>query len=166
MPLGNYTSQFFANVYLNELDYFVKHELKARYYIRYVDDFVILHMNKKRLEYFRRKIEEFLREIQLELHPDKTDIVSLEKGVNFLGYKIFYKYKILRRRNKRYFLRKLGRYLRLYDDGFLGEEKIRDILKGWFGYAQWANTYLFRDKVLSTVNKFISGQNGINNPIL
>lgn len=51
LPLGNYTSQFFANVYLNQLDYFVKHELKAKYYIRYVDDFVILHRSKKRLEY-------------------------------------------------------------------------------------------------------------------
>ena len=89
MPLGNYTSQFFANVYLTELDYFVKHTLKAKYYIRYVDDFVILHRSKKRLEYFKKSIIEFLREIKLELHPDKSDIIPLQKGVNFLGYRIF-----------------------------------------------------------------------------
>ena len=79
MPLGNYTSQFFANVYLNGLDYFVKHELKAKYYIRYVDDFVILHRSKKRLEYFKKRIIEFLKEIKLEPHSEKSDIIPLQK---------------------------------------------------------------------------------------
>ena len=68
MPLGNLTSQFFANVYLNELDYFVKHKLKAKYYIRYVDDFVILHPSKSQLEIWKKQIEEFLKkELKLEL---------------------------------------------------------------------------------------------------
>ena len=62
MPLGNLTSQFFANVYLNELDYFVKHKLKAKYYIRYVDDFVILHRSKKQLEIWKKEINGFLNE--------------------------------------------------------------------------------------------------------
>ena len=62
MPLGNLTSQFFANVYLNELDYFVKHKLKAKYYIRYVDDFVILHTSKKQLEDWKQQIDKFLKE--------------------------------------------------------------------------------------------------------
>ena len=70
MPLGNLTSQFFANVYLNELDQFVKHKLKAKYYIRYVDDFVILHNNKQTLETYKEKINNFLKTIKLELHPD------------------------------------------------------------------------------------------------
>ena len=60
MPIGNLTSQFFANVYLNELDYFVKHDLKAKYYIRYVDDFVILHESKEELESYKMSIDEFL----------------------------------------------------------------------------------------------------------
>ena len=94
MPLGNLTSQFFANIYLNELDYFVKHELKVKYYIRYVDDFVILHRSKKRLAFYETKINEFLREkLKLELHPDKSKTSSLANGITFLGYKIFYHYK-------------------------------------------------------------------------
>ena len=91
MPLGNLTSQFFANVYLNELDYFVKHRLKSKYYIRYVDDFVILHRNKKRLEYFKKQIDNFLvHELKLWLHPDKSKILPLRNGITFLGYRLFY----------------------------------------------------------------------------
>ena len=70
MPLGNLTSQFFANVYLNELDQFVKHTLKAKFYTRYVDDFVILHNNKETLEKYKEQINNFLKTIKLELHPD------------------------------------------------------------------------------------------------
>jgi RNA-directed DNA polymerase len=76
MPLGNLTSQFFANVYLNELDYFVKHKLKIKYYLRYVDDFVILHENEEQLKEWKTQIDEFLRqELKIELHPDKSRII-------------------------------------------------------------------------------------------
>jgi retron-type reverse transcriptase len=79
MPLGNLTSQFFANVYLNELDYFVKHELKAKFYIRYVDDFIILHNSKRHLEDWKSKINEFLIEkLKIELHPCKSKVAFLK----------------------------------------------------------------------------------------
>src|SRR3989344_330036 len=84
MPLGNLTSQFFANVYLNELDQFIKHKLKTKYYIRYVDDFVLLHHSKIVLENYKTEINEFLKsELKLELHPDKSKIFSLAKGTAF-----------------------------------------------------------------------------------
>lgn len=77
MPLGNLTSQFFANVYLNEMDYFVKHQLKAKYYIRYVDDLVLLHQSKAQLEEWKKNIDEFLKErLRLELHPDMRRNIS------------------------------------------------------------------------------------------
>src|SRR3989344_2979950 len=102
MPLGNYTSQFFANVYLNELDYFVKHILKAKYYIRYVDDFVILHSSKSQLVKWKEEINNFLRkELGLELHPDKSNIYSLSQGIDFVGFRNYYYYKLLRKRNIR-----------------------------------------------------------------
>src|SRR3989344_4020530 len=103
MPLGNLTSQFFANVYLNELDYFVKHELKAKYYIRYVDDFVVLHEDKNTLRHFKNKINAYLKTLKLELHTDKSKIMPLRNGLTFLGYRIFYHYKLLRRSNLRKF---------------------------------------------------------------
>jgi retron-type reverse transcriptase len=90
MPLGNLTSQFFANVYLNELDYFVKHKLKIKYYIRYVDDFIILHISKEQLEIWKGEIDEFLkRELRLELHEEKSRIISLSRGVDFVGFRNF-----------------------------------------------------------------------------
>ena len=108
MPLGNLTSQFFANVYLNELDYFVKHKLKAQYYIRYVDDFIILNSSQIQLEFYKNEIDEFLRkELKLELHPDKSKIISLSKEVDFVGFRNFYYFKLLRKRNIRNMQRKI-----------------------------------------------------------
>ena len=108
MPLGNLTSQFFANIYLNELDYFVKHKLKAKYYIRYVDDFIILHHSKEQLKEWKKKIEEFLNaELRLELHPQKSKITSLSQGIDFVGFRNFYHFKLLRKRNIRNMERKI-----------------------------------------------------------
>lgn len=150
MPLGNYTSQFFANVYLNELDYFVKNDLKAKFYIRYVDDFIILHKSRRRLEFFKTKIDFFLKNnLGLKLHPDKSNIIPLQKGVPFLGYKIFYKHKILRKRNRRYFLRKLDKIIGDYQEDNTNQEKIISQILGWSGYAKWANTYLLRKEVVT-----------------
>ena len=90
MPLGNLTSQFFANVYLNELDQYVKHQLRARHYIRYVDDFVILSDINEELQAYEKAIDSFLWErLSLELHPEKTKIVNTSEGVGFLGFRIF-----------------------------------------------------------------------------
>jgi retron-type reverse transcriptase len=151
LPLGNFTSQFFANIYLNELDYFVKHELNAKYYIRYVDDFVILHKSKRVLEYYLIKIREFLPSLKIELHPDKTEIYALRNGITFLGYRIFYHYSLLRKRNIRYFMRRFNMNLELYKNGEITREQLMNKLNGWFGYAKWADTFSFRQKILSKI---------------
>lgn len=109
MPLGNLTSQFFANVYLSELDYFVKHNLKAKYYIRYVDDFIIFHRSRQELVLYKWLINNFLKQrLKLELHPEKSKIIPLHNGVNFLGFRIFYHYKLPRESNLRNFERKMN----------------------------------------------------------
>jgi len=82
MPLGNMTSQFFANLYLNDLDHFVKQKLKMRHYIRYVDDFLILHKSERVLEDCKNKIEKYLKNLRLELHPDKSKIYSMFHIIN------------------------------------------------------------------------------------
>ena len=153
MPLGNLTSQFFANVYLNELDYFVKHKLKVKCYIRYVDDFVILHNNKETLEEYKEKINNYLKNLILVLHPDKSKIIPLRNGITFLGYRIFYYYKLLRKSNIRKFEKIFKEELEFLEKG-MGDAAYEDLmrsLKGWFGYSIWANTYKYREKILKKI---------------
>ena len=86
LPIGNLSSQFFANVYLNELDQFAKHGLRVRHYIRYVDDFVLLHESTEWLRQAHRQIEAFLPEtLAARLNPRKTIIQPLSRGVDFVG---------------------------------------------------------------------------------
>jgi len=144
MPLGNVTSQFFANVYLNELDYFVKHNLKARYYVRYVDDFILLHHSKLQLEIWKNKINEFLnKKLKIELHPEKSRIIPLSRGIDFVGFRNFYYFKLLRKRNVRKMLLKMEQYK---CDGIY-EEKILQMYQGWQAYARWANTFKLRKEM-------------------
>ena len=155
MPLGNLTSQFFANVYLNELDYFVKHKLKAKYYLRYVDDFVILNKDKEILEEYKDKINKYLTNLKLELHPDKSNIIPLRNGITFLGYRIFYHYKLLKKSNLKKFKRNFKDKLELCESGggAFDFDHLYSSLEGWFGYAMWADTYKFRKKIMKTVRE-------------
>lgn len=106
IPLGNLTSQLFANVYLNVFDQFVKHQLKARYYVRYADDFVVLSDSRVWLESIIPKMEKFLAEkLRLRPHPDKIYIKTVSSGVDFLGTINFPRHKIIRTKTKRRALR-------------------------------------------------------------
>lgn len=87
LPIGNLTSQFFANVYLNDLDQFIKHTLKCRHYFRYMDDLLILHQNSQQLAQWKNEIDIFLKtRLALKLHPKKQIIQPVKNGINFLGY--------------------------------------------------------------------------------
>lgn len=102
LPIGSLSSQFFSNVYLNPLDQFVKHQLKIRGYLRYVDDFIILGDYPKELLEQMRRINQFLEErLQLQLHPDKTVLQRVDQGANFLGYIVFPHYRYVRERTLR-----------------------------------------------------------------
>jgi hypothetical protein len=149
MPLGNLTSQFFANIYLNELDQFVKHKLKAKYYIRYVDDFVILHQSKKQLEKWMKEIEIFLRDkLKLELHPDKSKIVNLSKGVDFVGFRNFYNYKLLRKRN----IKSMEKKINFYNQGKIAPDKFFESFEGWNAYAKWSNYYNLKKTLINKLS--------------
>lgn len=97
LPLGNLTSQLFANVYLNTFDQWIKHNLKFKHYVRYADDFVFLSTDKKYLESLIPKIQQFLStQLKLTLHPDKLFIKTLASGVDFLGWVHFSNHRVLR----------------------------------------------------------------------
>jgi len=138
MPLGNLTSQFFANIYLNELDYYIKHKLKARYYIRYVDDFVILYNSKVQLEIWKNEIDKFLKtELKLELHTDKSKIIYLSRGIDFVGFRNFYHFKLLRKRN----IKNMEIKIKMQENSLITKKQLNEIFQGWRAYAKWADSY-------------------------
>lgn len=144
MPIGNLTSQYFANIYLNQLDYFVKQKLKAKYYIRYLDDFIILDRSKQKLDGYKKQISQFLKTIKLEPHPDKSKIIPLHKGINLLGFRIFYHNKLLKKSNIRLIEYRVKNFKKLHNSGQLPKNKIAESIQSWCAYAKWANTHKLR----------------------
>lgn len=111
LPLGNLTSQLFANVYMNEFDQFVKHRLKARHYIRYADDFAALSEDRGSLEGILSEMDQFLRGmLRLNLHPDKVFIKTFASGVDFLGWIHFPDHRVPRTATKRRMMRRLAEH--------------------------------------------------------
>ena len=111
LPIGNYSSQFFANVYLNELDQFAKHELKCRFYIRYVDDAILLSSDRSELEYLERGIEKFIRSrLALQLNHKRRKLASVKNGCDFLGYIVRPSHLLVRKRVVNRLKHKLGHY--------------------------------------------------------
>nr|AQS33187.1 hypothetical protein [uncultured archaeon] len=149
MPLGNLTSQFFANVYLNELDQFVKQQLHVKYYLRYVDDFVIFERSAKKLEDYEAKIDLFLKDnLGLQLHPDKTKIIEHQKGIGFLGFTLFPHHKLLKAKNVRHFQKRYNSLYNEYVTEKCNYDRVYDFLEGWMAYAKQANTYNLRKRIL------------------
>ncbi len=154
MPLGNLTSQFFANVYLNELDQFVKHTLKAKHYVRYVDDFVVLNQSIDVLTNYKIKIDYFLKsKLDLTLHPDKSRILKLENGIGFLGMRLYNCHKRIIKKNIKRFDRRLSLFKQDFEAGIIEREKVVDSLEGWLAYISYANTFKYRKHLVRMFNQ-------------
>lgn len=146
-------SQLFANIYLNKLDYYVKHTLKQEFYLRYCDDFMILKKKSRPLEEAKAKIERFLKErLCLSLNQDKTKIARTNKGVDFLGYKVFYFYKLIRKRNLNAFKERLLVWQRQLREKRISAKDITLRIRGWVEYARYADSYKIRKKLFKKFN--------------
>jgi retron-type reverse transcriptase len=149
IPIGNLTSQVFANLYLSPLDQFIKHSLGFKYYIRYMDDFVLMDVSRDRLQQAKVKIAAFLKEnLELNLHPKKQTVSPLKYGVDFLGFKIFSTRRLLRKENVKRFRRRLKRMKGEFGRGEITIGKIGLFIKGWIAHAKCGNTYNLRRKIL------------------
>lgn len=146
IEIGNYTSQTFANIYLNEVDQYAKNNLKIKYYFRYMDDTVILVKTKDEAKNILKKIKEFLKtKLHLSLN-DKTQIFKSKQGVNFCGYKINeYRLKV-RDKGKKKFKKKIKKLLKDIKDGKLSSKDARVYLTGHIGYFEIADTYNLKKK--------------------
>ena len=148
IPIGNLTSQFFANVYLDDLDHDVKENLRCRHYLRYMDDFVIFHDEKEFLWEAKAGVQERLRELRLELHEGKCRIFRTEKGVPFLGMVVFPERRRLRRQNVVRFKRRLRRFRVAYEAGGVSWTRLCQSILSWIGHAKHAQTARLRTLLL------------------
>ncbi len=150
IPIGNYTSQIFANIYLNEVDQFAKHKLKLRYYFRYMDDTIILIENKEKAKKALKEISNFLlKELKLELNS-KTQIFKSKQGVNFCGYKINeYRMKV-REKGKKKLKRKIKNLKKNIKNGTMTSKEAKKYLCGHFGYIKYANIYKLKKELFYT----------------
>lgn len=145
IPLGNVTSQLFANIYLHELDRYCKHNLKIKYYLRYCDDFIIVDSSSERLQNYIPLLKNFLEtKLQLTLHPRKIIMRKLSQGIDFLGYVVFEHHRILRHKTAKRMLRKMFDYEYLIEQD---PEKYNQIYNSYLGLIQHCSGYKLK-KVL------------------
>lgn len=156
IEIGNYTSQTFANIYLNELDQYVKHKLKCKYYYRYMDDMVIMCENKEIAKDSLNNITKFLKEnLKLTLNS-KTRIFKDIQGVNFCGYKINEKRLKIRHTSKCRMKRKLKRYTKQLREGKITLPEIQRSIASWLGYVKHADSYNLRYRGIDFKKAFVS----------
>jgi len=144
LPLGNLTSQLLVNVYMNKFDQFMKHKIKAKYYIRYADDFAILSHDKEWLENILPRIQDFLlTKLKLQLHPDKISISKVALGVDFLGWVHFSKHRVLRGVTKR----------RMFRNIKLNEGKM-EVVQSYLGLLSHGNGKKLENEVVKMIEKY------------
>ena len=136
LPLGNLTSQLLVNIYMNEFDQYIKHNLKVKYYIRYADDFVITMIYRSELENLLPELRNFLKErLKLSLHPDKVFIKTLASGIDFLGWVHFPDHRVLRTTTKRRMVKNLSK------------NYSQETIALYHGLLKHGNTYKLREKI-------------------
>jgi len=139
LPIGNLVSQWAANLYMSELDYFVKHRLKVQYYVRYMDDFILLSGDKKQLHEYRRAVEVFLWDVlRMKLNP-KSDVYPVSRGVDFLGYRIWSSHRLLRKSSLFRATRRFKKLSDLYARGLVTLRHVKASVMSWLGHCVHAD---------------------------
>lgn len=151
IPIGNLTSQLFANIYLNELDQYIKYELHLHYIIRYMDDIIILESDKKKLHKYKNLIETFLNEkLKLNLNK-KTAIRPITLGIEFVGFRIWPTHRKLKRGTAKKIKKRLGYFKKAYSRGYITLNGIKPSMQSYLGIMEHFNSYHFRIKIFSNL---------------
>jgi hypothetical protein len=151
LPIGNLTSQNWANVYLNDLDQYVKHTLRCRAYARYCDDFVLFDDDKATLWRWRAAIVDFLATLRLTLHEERAQVYPVRAGIPWLGFRVFPTHRRLRRRNVKAFARRMRAQRDAYRAGQIGAREVQRSIQAWIAHARHADTYHLRRSLLRQV---------------
>jgi len=148
LPLGNVTSQLFANIYLNELDQFVKHVLQEKFYIRYCDDFIFLHEDKKYLEKLKNIICQFVEnKLHLTIHPDKIFLQKFRQGLDFLGYVLLPHYRVLRTKTKQRMFKKIKKKVEEFNDNLITDFDLNQSVQSYLGMLTHCQGYNLETKL-------------------
>jgi retron-type reverse transcriptase len=149
LPIGNLTSQFFANVYLNGFDHFVKEQLKMRKYLRYVDDFALFSDDCGILVEARQEIEDYLARLRLKIHPIKSQLTATVHGANFLGFRILPDRIRVRTENLRFGRRRIRKLQSDYATGKIEIEKVSQCLQSWQAHLAHGDTWQLRQQIFA-----------------
>ncbi len=151
LPIGNLTSQFFANIYLNGFDHFVKEQLKISKYVRYVDDFALLSDDKELLADARLAIKEYLAKLKLKIHPIKSQLFETKIGATFLGFRVFPDRIRVRNSNLHQARRRLKRLQTDYIQGKIDREKVNQSIQSWFAHLEHGDTWQLRQQIFTSL---------------
>lgn len=155
IPIGNYLSQYFANFYLTQLDNWIKHEAKVKYVVRYMDDIVILHNDKDFLHTLREDIQKFIKnELALELKSNYQVFPVDIRGIDFVGYRHFRNYKLLRKTTLVNMKRKISK---INKKSYITKRDIA-VINSYDGWLKWCNSYNLKEKYMTN----ISNKKGVN----
>jgi retron-type reverse transcriptase len=154
LPIGNLTSQFFANVYLDPFDHFVKEKLRCRFYLRYVDDAAVLDASPEYLRSLLPRLQAHFNDFRLKLYREKCQIRPVQIGQRFLGQIVFPKYRLLTPENVRRFARRMRRFQKKYALRKIALPEIRQSLMSWLGHARQADTWALRRALMPKLAKF------------
>lgn len=157
LPIGNLTSQMFANLYLNELDQFCKHKLRLHYYIRYMDDIIILHDDKKYLEKVKQKIAVFLgQELNLQLNK-KTCIRPTSMGIEFVGFRVWATHRKLRKKTAKKLKKRLRYMFHAYTVGEIDKDTLDRSVASYRGILKHFDSYGLRKSLNEMYKKEVCG---------
>ncbi len=151
LPIGNLTSQFFANIYLNSFDHFIKEELKVKKYLRYVDDFALFSDDWGFLAEARLAVEEYLASLRLKIHPTKSQLFDTKHGANFLGFRVLPDRIRVRTENLRRARRRLRKMQRDYADGIITIDKVSQSIQSWFAHLKHGDTWQLRQQIFASL---------------
>lgn len=151
LPIGSLTSQMFANIYLNELDQFCKHELKIHYYIRYMDDIIILHKDKQELHKIKSAIENFINERLGLCLNNKTAIRPVTMGIEFVGYRVWGSHKKLRKKSVIKMKQRIKEIQHLYKIGSIEFSDVKATMASYFGILKHCDSFNLRKKLSETL---------------
>ena len=151
LPIGNLTSQFFANLYLSDFDHFIKETLKARQYLRYVDDFCLFSNDRQFLADARPAIEQYLTHLRLKIHPIKSQLFSTHIGANFVGFRVLNDRIWVRSQNLRRARQRLHRLQTHYLGDRLPLPQAHQSLQSWFAHLNHADTWRLQQQILGSL---------------